>query len=106
MSFSQAKYEIQQLVAGNNLARAIQLLIRIAQENRLECKNDTLVLSREFFGLEDYIKRGLVKWEDEKAEKNLLAYRILELTDSIENSHPQVFFEKEKNFEEKSIKRA
>ena len=73
------KYEVQQLVACDDLVRAIQKIISVARRNSLDCLDEAIVLSRELYSLEKTLVIEGVKWEDEKMMNNQLAYRILKL---------------------------
>ena len=84
MSTSNITYEVQQLVASDELIKAVKKVINIARLNGSLLLNDAIIMSRELYSLEKKMLRGIVKWEDEKSIKNQLSYRILKLISILE----------------------
>lgn len=94
--------EIQHLVACDEMHKAIDKLLVHAEHRNLGCLTEVTILSMELHSLQKDVIIGRVTWAEEQMAKRQIAYRTMELLDSI-ISNFQMPFEVSLNVEEKKI---
>lgn len=75
------KYEVQHLVATNDLKGAIHMIIGMIRRLHLPRANEAILLSRELYELKEISVRGTLNYEQLRQRKSDLASRLLELLD-------------------------
>jgi hypothetical protein len=79
MSHLSSLYEIQKLIARDEMIEAIARLLAIAKEEKSGWAGEAIVLSMELWSLKKASHAGKVTWAEELATKRALAYRMTEI---------------------------
>ncbi len=74
---------IKSLLAHDRMGKAIELMIDFSHSNNLDCQTDIILFSFDFYSLENAVKRGRIKWEEERYQKRDLAFRMLQFTSNM-----------------------
>lgn len=79
MSHLSSLYEIQKLIARDEMIEAIARLLSIARAENSGWAGEAIVLSMELWSLKKASHAGKVTWVEEMATKRALAYRMTEI---------------------------